>query len=191
MRVAYLLAEYPRLSETFISGEIEAHLAAGLDLTVISLFRPSDLTNSGIDPAFEQTVYLDIDRSRIRRLLGAPAGLLSLTVRRPAMALEALRFARYRDMAMRLLVLELLRRWRWEPHYFDVIHVHFGQICLLGSALKASGLSTSALVSTFHGIDVSAIVDRFGPTYYQPLFNQGDLFLLMNDRVQSILADRG
>ena len=40
MRVAYVLKQYPRYSETFIVNELLAHEAAGLELEIFSL-RPA------------------------------------------------------------------------------------------------------------------------------------------------------
>lgn len=41
-RVGYVLKRYPRYSETFIVNEVLAHEAAGAELTIFSLYPPSD-----------------------------------------------------------------------------------------------------------------------------------------------------
>lgn len=41
-RVAFVLKGYPRLSETFIAQEIQALEAAGLDISIVALRRPTD-----------------------------------------------------------------------------------------------------------------------------------------------------
>lgn len=42
MRVGYVLKRYPRYSETFVVNEILAHEAAGLEIEIFALRRPSD-----------------------------------------------------------------------------------------------------------------------------------------------------
>lgn len=56
VRVGYVLKMFPRISETFILGEILTHQAAGLDLQVISLREPDGLPPHGAMRAFRGTV---------------------------------------------------------------------------------------------------------------------------------------
>ena len=42
MRVGYVVAHYPRYSETFIVNEILAHEAVGLEIEIFSLQPPKD-----------------------------------------------------------------------------------------------------------------------------------------------------
>jgi colanic acid/amylovoran biosynthesis glycosyltransferase len=73
-----------------------------------------------------------------------------------------------------MLVCRMLERWHWPVDHFDVIHSHFGPMGLLASALRYSGRSSAALVTTFHGNDISETVDRHGVDYYAPLFSVAD-----------------
>ncbi|HET6492647.1 MAG TPA: hypothetical protein VFG44_06705, partial [Burkholderiales bacterium] len=41
MKIAYLVGEFPRLSETFILDEIKEHRRNGIGVIVLSLFRPA------------------------------------------------------------------------------------------------------------------------------------------------------
>ena len=92
-------------------------------------------------------------------------------------ALESVRFRKYRDLVRRQLVCRLLERWPGPADRFDIVHSHFGPMGLLASALRHAGRSRAALVTTFHGVDISETVDRYGPRYYAPLFAVGDRFL--------------
>ena len=170
MRIAYLVAEYPKISETFVSGEIEQHRAAGLDVTVVSLFPCSDRRLSSAAPA----ECLHAHPTPTLRVLLAGAAMARMTATAPRSAREALRFGKYRDLGKRLLVCRLLERWRWPTDHFDVIHSHFGPMGLLASALRYSGRSSAALVTTFHGNDISETVERYGADYYAPLFAVAD-----------------
>ena len=173
MRIAYLVAEYPKISETFVQSEIERHRAAGLDVTVVSLFPCSDprlVTDVPVE-------CLDVHPTPSVRLLLASAAVLRMLRTSPRAALEAVRFRKYRDLVRRTLVCRLLDRWPGPPDRFDIIHSHFGPMGLLASALRHAGRARSALVTTFHGVDISETVDRYGPRYYAPLFAVGDRFL--------------
>lgn len=173
MRIAYLVAEYPKISETFVQSEIERHRAAGLDVTVVSLFPCSDRRLSTTVPV--ECLYVHPTPSV--RLLLASAAVLRMVGTAPRAAWEAVRFRKYRDLVRRTLVCRLLDRWPGPPDRFDIIHSHFGPMGLLASALRHAGRARSALVTTFHGIDISETVDRYGPRYYAPLFAVGDRFL--------------
>jgi colanic acid/amylovoran biosynthesis glycosyltransferase len=173
MRIAYLVAEYPKISETFVQSEIERHRAAGLDVTVVSLFPCSDRRLTTSVPV----ECLHVHPTPSVRLLLASAAVLRMLGTAPRAAWEAVRFRKYRDLVRRTLVCRLLDRWPGPPDRFDIIHSHFGPMGLLASALRHAGRARAALVTTFHGIDISETVERYGPSYYAPLFAVGDRFL--------------
>jgi len=41
MKIAYVLGRFPSVSETFVAREIVAHLEAGVDIQIFSLFEPN------------------------------------------------------------------------------------------------------------------------------------------------------
>jgi colanic acid/amylovoran biosynthesis glycosyltransferase len=187
MRIAYLVAEYPRISETFVQSEIERHRAAGLDVTVVSLFPCSD-ARLRTDVPVE---CLDVHPTPSVRLLLASAAVLRMLRTAPRAALESVRYRKYRDLVRRQLVCRLLERWPGPADRFDIVHSHFGPMGLLASALRHAGRSHAALVTTFHGVDISETVDRYGPGYYAPLFAVGDRFLGVSEFWANSLRSMG
>ncbi|MDJ0950179.1 MAG: glycosyltransferase [Alphaproteobacteria bacterium] len=180
MKVCYLLAEFPRLSETFVMREIAGQIDAGVDVRIISLLRPNApppelACELGL---MSRVRYLDIPISggtRVARaLFNAGATLLS---GQRALVAEGLRFDRYSHMARRLLVLNLLLQWSELDADFDILHAHFGSTGLAGSAIKRCGLTKAKLFTTFHGHDMSRTLVMYGKGLYQPLFEVGDAFL--------------
>ena len=187
MRIAYLVAEYPRISETFVQSEIERHRAAGLDVTVVSLFPCSD-KRLRTDVPVE---CLDVHPTPSVRLLLASAAVLRMLRTAPRAALESVRYRKYRDLVRRQLVCRLLERWPGPVDRFDIVHSHFGPMGLLASALRHAGRSRAALVTTFHGVDISETVDRYGQRYYAPLFAVGDRFLGVSEYWANSLRSMG
>jgi colanic acid/amylovoran biosynthesis glycosyltransferase len=75
-------------------------------------------------------------------------------------------------------------------HRFDVVHCHFGPVGQLAAQLRDIGAIDGAIVTTFHGVDVSSVL-RGDPTYYRSLFARGDLFLPISDAWRARLVAHG
>ncbi|MBW2395700.1 MAG: glycosyltransferase [Deltaproteobacteria bacterium] len=148
--VAYVVKRYPRLSETFILGEILAHEQAGLPLHIFSLGPPQDgpfqdrvgevrapvryLTATGLKPsAYWQAIEAALDRPWFR-----PEALREARGEDPRRIYQALRLAvAARDLGVRHFhahfatsatdVARLASQWTGIPYSFtahakDVFH---------------------------------------------------------------------
>jgi len=61
-----------------------------------------------------------------------------------------------------------------------VVHCHFGTVGRVGAYLREIGALRGRLVTTFHGVDLSASL-RGDPSIYDHLLRHGDLFLPISD----------
>lgn len=198
LRVAYLTRRFPILSQTFVIGEIEDHLRAGLDVQILCTRSEAeaDFPASRLDPLFRGRVhYLDCPRGNdaVRRALlrtfasrpwAMPAGLRAAAFLKE----EKGRYAAMEAALVAMRLAHILPR-------FDLLHCHFGNIGILGAAVVRSARVRPALVTTFHGYDVTR--DEFLPLadYYRLLFRAGSLMLCVNgiwrDRLVGAGADPG
>jgi colanic acid/amylovoran biosynthesis glycosyltransferase len=175
MRIAVILNSFPEISEKFLLNAIIGLKEAGADVTVFAAHR----AKTGLrHPGYEEygidsiTRYLDIPRPLRERFLRAPAVFLSLLLKNPKAAIEAIRVKRYRTVAKNMKLLWFGRAFAGER--FDVAHCHFGANGLIGAYLKECGFCKS-YVTTFHGSDINTYPSRHGLNVYRELYNTCDL----------------
>ena len=75
------------------------------------------------------------------------------------------------------------------PH--DIVFCHFGPLGMHGLRLKQIGAAQGALVTVFHGYDMSSYLHTSGQAVYKDLFNAGDRFLPISDRWRNQLISLG
>ena len=192
MRIAVFAHEFPTPSETFVLDHVIGLIERGHDVTVFA-HRPRAAI--AMDPAADRhrlharTFYPDIPEGRARRIFGACAVVATLLPSRANLLARSLDAARYgRDaLSLRLLYWTKLLE-RHAP--FDVLHCHFGPVGNLIANLREIGAIRGPLVTTFHGVDMSAALER-SPMPYRDLFARGELFLAVSDHWRERLAKLG
>ncbi|MCE9650961.1 MAG: glycosyltransferase [Parvibaculum sp.] len=190
LRVAMFVNEFPALSETFVLNQITGLLDLGHEVTILAT-----------QPRVEKGIHADVMRyalgERLRyRNMPAPRtarlALLPSVFRRDdkrPISLRALNPLRYGREASSLSLLH------WAESLsscapFDVIHCHFGIVGQTAAYLREIGALQGRLVTTFHGVDMSACLDR-DPDIYRHLFTNGDLFLPVSDHWRDKLVAHG
>jgi colanic acid/amylovoran biosynthesis glycosyltransferase len=182
LRIAFFLNEFPALSETFVLGQLTGLIERGHDVTVFAYKARPDPTTHAQVALYDlprRTRYLRLPGSRLLRVVKACGLAVPNLLRRPRVTLRALNPIRYgRDAAS-------LRLFYWatrlaDEEAFDILHCHFGPVGSLGALLLDAGVVRGRLVTTFHGVDVSAYV-RDDVDQYRRLFSRGDLFMPISD----------
>lgn len=191
MRIAYLLDQFPVLSQTFVIGEIEDHLRAGLDVQVFSLSRPpkADVVLAQLGPLFEGRVTYLAARGRNDRVGDLALAALADLARGGVGLASAM--SQESAMRARAWTFDKIARWRAAGPQADVVHAHFGNIGRLGARLKAMGLLPGKLVVTFHAAELSK--HKYGDlaARYRELFAQGDLVLPISEHWRDKLVELG
>jgi len=186
MRVAYVLKNFPVLSETFIIQEIHDHLEAGIDLSVIALGFDRSRSTS-LDTVHRRlpgrTRYLGLPKRRSAQLWSL-AKKLSAHPKALTSALKVWQWERLSD------VLVAANLAATKPHY-DIIHCHFGTIGQTVSIMRRHGLISGKLIVTVHGFDVSQGKLGFAPDYYKDLFDHTDCLLPVSDHWKTKLETMG
>lgn len=184
MKIAFLVGEFPKLSQAFIINQITGLLDRGHEVHIYALEGPSGEPKQHPQVAsyqlLERTYYAPNPPENYgSRFLQALALLVRHSYRDPALLGRSLNAVRYgkRVLSLRLLyaTIPFLKR---RPRY-DIIHCQFGVYGLQGMMLQHIQALTGQLVCSFRGFDVSEYPRRCGQEVYQSLFAT-DAFALAN-----------
>ncbi len=191
LRVAMFVNEFPALSETFILNQITGLLDLGHDVTI---FANNPRAEPGTHPdvmryeLYGRVRYREMPQDKLVRLAMAPRIFARHGAHRKTL-LKSLDLRRYRREATSLNMLYWSDRLLTQAP-FDIIHCHFGIIGRQAAFFREVGALSGKLVVTFHGVDMSACLDR-EPDLYRHLFAKGDLFLPISDRWRKRLLEHG
>lgn len=188
MRIAFVLGEFPVLSETFILSQITGLLDRGHDVEIFAN-RPASIDKT--HPDVER--YDLIDKAHYWPTgASAPKGLrdLAQSARRGAkMAARALSATdgpeeRSAKLVRRAASLD-------GPRRFDAIISHFGHVARETQMLRDLGALQGKLVTIFHAYDVTVFLREQGTDVYEHLFETGELFLPISEHWQNRLIELG
>jgi len=157
MKIGYLVSEFPAISHAFISREIEAVRAAGIEVVAASVRRPSrpDVLSPEDRRDMDVVCYLKPGLA-----VHGPLALAGLCLRAPLATMRMIRLAwRFDRQGARRLphaaayVLEAARLIGWaRREKIGHVHVHFGNPAALVACLAAeTGALTYSL--SIHGPD--------------------------------------
>jgi colanic acid/amylovoran biosynthesis glycosyltransferase len=175
------VGEFPKLSETFVLRQITDLIDAGRDVRIVTLrqapqvFRflaPDMTTNYSLA---ERMFSLDVPQSWMGRLTLGAAVFARCGQARYRSAVRGMLHGRRQGsfgIGPALAAITRIGRLGGDALW----HCHFGHNGALFSALRQCALISGPVLTTFHGADVSALLDRH-PACYEQLFRQGDLFL--------------
>lgn len=200
MKIAFFVDSFPKISETFILNQITGLLERGHDVRVFS----REAGDEGVVHAdfaawklAERTEYYGDDivsapSNKLRRTVEALQILIASGASSRSGMLKSLNTPPLSKAAISLTtfytVLPFLNRGL---EAFDVIHCHFGPAGVLAALLKQAGVIRGALVTTFHGYDITSHIKQYGQDAYQHLFKVGDLFMPISQRWRNELIRLG
>ncbi len=191
MRIAFLVPNFPGLSETFILNQITGLLDLGHDVRIFAtLVSQSPQIHNAVNE------YDLLSRTRYRA--GIPRN--KMLCRLKTFFLVLINFCRAPRIVFRAL--RLLLTWEYgflyEYLYFlfqflnervDIIQCHYGACGNIGAFLKRVGVDAK-VVTMFHGVDIRRGVMQ-GGAIYRNLFEFGDRLLAISEYNYSNLIDFG
>ena len=179
IKIAYMVFEFPILSETFILNQIAGMLERGCEVDIYAE-RRGDL--SKVHPLVEKynlqqrTYYLpELPENLTERLVTGLQLIPRYAKKCPRQLLRSLYPFPLTDLTLSLWLLHTVI-----PNIdrdYDIIHCQFGTQSYRGLAFRKVNAPKAKLVTTFRGHDISSFVRQKGKNVYQQLFRYGDFFL--------------
>jgi colanic acid/amylovoran biosynthesis glycosyltransferase len=194
VKIAFIVNRFPMLSETFIVSQITGLMDRGHEVDIFAgspgdteRFHP-EVVSYGL---LERTRYLlDVPRSPLRRYLTLLSTFVRHMFTRPRACVYALLWVG-RGQAKYSLNLFYIMKGFLPCTSYDVVHCHFGPSGVRGALLKRLGVLRGKLVTTYYGHDVTRYPLKFGRDVYRQLFDTGDLFLVLSERMKRQLVALG
>jgi len=186
--IAFIVSEFPSLSETFVVSQIIGLLERGHR---VDIFAQSEGRQALVQPEVEKyrlrarAVYLNCPRNRWRRLLAGALFCARRVWTHPRAVFGALNFFCHGRYALSLTLL-----FATMPFYrkYDIVHCHFGPNGLFGAILKRLGLQPKLAV-TFHGYDIRRGLEHSG--MYRALWREADCVMAISEYNRERLVELG
>ncbi|MGH7828211.1 MAG: glycosyltransferase [Candidatus Binatia bacterium] len=193
MRIAFLVGQFPAISETFVLNQVTGLIDRGHEIDIYAtapgdgdvvhgevakyglLGRTLYHSTDARDGPVQKAVCLIQNRRRIGNLLRKRPGLLFTA---PRLALSPMLWRKSQLM-------------NGSRRNYDVIQCHFGPNGRLAVLLRELDIVRGPIVTAFHGWDLSLYLRRHGASVYRRLFQCGDLFLPISACWQSKLIELG
>ena len=195
MRIAFLIDQFPTLSETFILQQITGLIDRGHEVDIFT-DRPGNLAKT--HPTVEQyqllkhTYYTPVPSNPLLRTFKGLKLFRKILQASPQRNFNQYQFKRsqYGEQATFLkplyIIIPFLNR---QP--YDVVHCHYGRNGLRAILLKDAGVLQSKIIVSFHGNDISKYLQIHGENIYRYLFAQADLLQPISEHWQRKLINLG
>jgi len=180
MRIAFLVHDFPMLSETFILNQATGLIERGHH---VDIFTNRIHDDHKIHPDVEKYGLVQhtyrlpaIPKAFIPRFVIGCWLFLRNFLRNPALFLRSLNFFRhgFSTFGLRLVYYATVLA---DKAPYDIVHSQFGTQSFAGVCFSQLIDPKPSLVTTFRGYDISTYVQTNGPQSYDLVFRQGDLFL--------------
>jgi colanic acid/amylovoran biosynthesis glycosyltransferase len=180
MKIAFIVGQFPVLSETFILNQITGLILRGHKVDIYSY--PTDDIDK-VHPDVEKYdllkhthYYPRVPENYFWRLIKGLELVFRHFSKAPLLFMRSLNIFKYgkRAASMRLLyaIVPLL-----DTEAYDIIHCQFGMYGIDGMIYRDIGAIKGKLITSFRGYDISWYVKESGEQVYNELFAKGDFFL--------------
>jgi colanic acid/amylovoran biosynthesis glycosyltransferase len=190
MNIAFIVSQFPVISESFIVQQITGLLEMGHNVQIVS-FRHSQQKQVQKEVQkynlVSKTTYICIPDTKIQLRFQGFICLLECFLRNPRATINLLSYFRtikgflYSDLFLARFFLR---------NSVDVVHAHFGPNGLQSLCTKRMGLHSKHITS-FHGYDVSVYIQQNGTNAYRQLFALGDRFTYNSQATKDKLVSLG
>jgi len=184
MKIAFLVDQFPRLSETFILNQITGLIDRGHKVDIYA-YGPANESQIHEDikkyDLSSHTFYYrySIPENKLLRFMKAAVLVGSNIHKNPVSLFRSLNIFQFGTEAasLRILykVIPFLNRGR-----YDIIHCQFGPNGSLAVLLRSAGAIEGKVITTFHGYDIRLGLKK-GGSIYERLFKEGDLFIAISE----------
>ena len=195
MKIAFMVNQFPALSETFILNQITGLLDRGHE---VDIYAYSPRNDPKVHADVEKyhllkrvyPIHVSIPRNKIYRLIKGIGYLAIDLYKMPMAVVNSLNFLKFGKDAASLRILYQITPFLNRGPY-DIVHCHFGPTGNLAIILRAVGAIQGQIVTTFYGYDISSYVQKNGEHIYNTLFEKGNLFLCVSEQMKNALITLG
>jgi colanic acid/amylovoran biosynthesis glycosyltransferase len=195
VRIAFIVNEFPVISETFILDQIAGLIAHGCEVDV---YAQRILGDAESHPEVRTLALMKRAYSLSRPLAGRRAMRIAQAahyvggawLKAPGPVSGALSRIWSASGSSRLESINRVLPFACRGPY-DIVHCHFGPNGILAVALRDMGAFKCPVVTQFHGFDASSYVQEHGENVYRDLFRKGELFLCVSERIRSLILGWG
>ncbi|NJL48788.1 MAG: colanic acid biosynthesis glycosyltransferase WcaL [Leptolyngbyaceae cyanobacterium SM2_5_2] len=184
MRIAFIVHEFPKLSETFVLNQAIGLIERGHDVDIYTheingteQAHP-DVNKYGLlDHTYELPI---MPYSLFLRVILALWLLVRNFHRNPAMFLRSLNIGKYgiQVLGLRQIFASVALA---DKAPYDIIHSQFGTQSFNAVSFARVLQPTPKTITTFRGYDISAFLKKKGDHVYNRIFKQIDFFLTNSD----------
>lgn len=192
MKIAFIVNEFPSLSQTFVLNQITGLIDRGHDIDIFSEEARNNLKFHEDVKTYnliERTIYLSVPINKFHRIFKGLYYAVKIIQKNPVAVLRSLNIFKYGRKAASLYLLYQIIPFL-EKGPYDIIHCQFGMLAPKSLLLKHTGVLTSKFITSFRGYDASRYVHN-RPCVYDELFREGDLFLTVCQYLKQRLIEEG
>ncbi|MBD6616575.1 colanic acid biosynthesis glycosyltransferase WcaL [Komarekiella sp. 'clone 1'] len=179
MKIAFIVNQFPSLSETFILNQITGLIDRGHEVDIYAN-QPGDTikihSNVLNYSLLERTYYVGKPNNRLWRGLKAFNLLFMNFWRNPIIIVRSLNIFKYGEISASLTLFYAVAKLLEKKSVYDIIHCHFAPNGVKGSILREIGVIQGNIVTTFHGYDVNEKSLMYNAEIYKLTFSMGDLY---------------
>jgi colanic acid/amylovoran biosynthesis glycosyltransferase len=195
MRIAFLVGEFPSISETFILSQITNLIDRGHQVDIYAKRPPKVIKKHRDIDRYELEkhifYYPILPRNIILRVLSVlPLAIQNFRTRFQPM-LKALNILKHGEAAASMRLFYYTIPFLKKDYHYDIVHCHHGNVGLIGIKLREIGAITGRLITSFHGYDVNVIPTLRGDSVYEELFKKADIITANSNFTISRLLELG
>ena len=193
MKIAFIVSQFPVISETFILSQITGLLDRGHE---VDIFADSQEICSKIHADVEKynllkhVYYRNMPINKFFRFLKGMGLIIANFHKKPKTLLKSLNILALGRNAATLSMLYSVIPFLDKGPY-DIVHCHFGPNGNLGVLLKDVGAIEGKIIATFHGYDATSYPRICGKSIYKNLFRRIDLITVNSYFIKNKVMELG
>ncbi len=195
MKIAFIVNNFPVLSQTFILNQITGLIDNGIEVDIYASPSQESQVHSDVIKynLLNKTNYFNVPQNNVIQRINSIGLTLANAYKHPILMKWLLDgFESANEAGLPRTLLPYVALPFLEKQQYDIIHCHFGPNGLKGTLLKKLGLFKGKLVTAFHGYDITKYIQRSNSDNpYKKLFDTGDLFLPISERWKHQLIELG
>ncbi|MFN6571202.1 glycosyltransferase [Dendronalium sp. ChiSLP03b] len=195
MKIAFIVNNFPVLSQTFILNQITGLIENGHEVDIYAAPSNELIIHSDIKKfnLMQHTYYFTTpSKNHLVTLFRSLTLTLLNSLKYPILIYWLINGINYtKELSLPVWMIPYRAIPFLSKNPYDIIYCHFGPNGLTGALIKKLGLTQGKIVTSFHGYDITKYVEKFVKNPYNNLFEVGDLFLPISEHWKKKLLDLG